>query len=422
MTEKLLHYIWQSGYFNQSHLTTCDGENIRIISKGTLNKNQGPDFLSAMVSIGDTVFAGSVELHLKTSDWERHNHSADENYRNVILHVVYEHDHCGDVNIPVLELQPHIPSLLVSRYETLMNTPESIACGNNIAQVQTLTWIAWKERVLVERLVRKSEHIYTLLQETNGHWEEVFWQLLARNFGIKVNADSFELLAHSLPLKILVKHKHSIHQVEALLFGQANLLNDSFNEDYPKLLKREYAFLKKKYGLTPAFAAVHFLRMRPANFPTVRLAQLAMVIHTSSHLFSKILEEDSILAIQKCLEVTANDYWHYHYRFEELCAFHPKKTGDMIINNIIINTIIPILFAYGLYHKDETVKGKALRWLNELPSESNRINSMFVNLGMRATSAFDSQAMVELKNEYCDRKRCLECAVGAALLKPIQNH
>jgi hypothetical protein len=416
MTEKLLHYIWQSGYFNQSHLVTQAGETVRIISKGTLNKNQGPDFLSAMVSIGDTVLAGSVELHIKTSDWEKHNHSIDDNYRNVILHVVYEHDRTLDHSIPVLELQPHIPALLLTRYEMLMNAPDSIACGNDIAGINGLVWTSWKERVLVERLTRKSENIYALLKESNGHWEEVLWWLLAKNFGIKVNADAFENIARSLPLRLLVKHKHSIHQVEALLFGQANLLSVSFNEDYPRLLQREYLFLKKKYGLSPAFAAIHFLRMRPANFPTVRLAQLAMVINHSTHLFSKIMEEDSISAIRKLLDVTANDYWHYHYRFDEICSFKPKKTGTMIIDNIIINTIVPIVFAHGLYHGNEYARSKALRWLQELSIEDNRITALFRNLSANAESAFDSQALVELKNEYCDRKRCLECAVGAALL------
>jgi hypothetical protein len=417
MTEKLLHYIWQSGYFNQSHLLTNSGEQVRIISKGVLNKNQGPDFSSAMIGIGNTVLAGSVEMHLKTSDWEKHNHSQDENYRNVILHVVYQHDKDLDHPIPVLELQPLIPALLLDRYEMLMNTPESIACGKEISGINPLTWSSWKERVLVERLTRRSENIFGLLEQTNGHWEEVFWWMFARNFGIRVNADAFEAIARSLPLRLLVKHKHSIHQVEALLFGQANLLGGEFQEDYPNLLKREYNFLRKKYNLVPAFAAVHFLRMRPANFPTVRLAQLAMVIHNSNHLFSKLVEEDSLSVVQGSLQVTANDYWHYHYRFEEICSFKPKKTGAMIIDNIVINTIVPVLFAHGLYHGNEQTRMKALAWLQELSIEDNRIINLFMELSVTAKSAFDSQALVELKNEYCDAKRCLECAVGAALLK-----
>jgi hypothetical protein len=218
-------------------------------------------------------------------------------------------------------------------------------------------------------------------------------------------------------LKLLVKHKHSIHQLEALLFGQSNLLGVEFRESYPLLLKREYGFLKKKYGLTPAFAAVHFLRMRPANFPTVRLAQLAMLLHTSSHLFSKVMEETSLKEIQSLLGVTANDYWHYHYRFEEICAFKPKKLGAMMIDNIIINTIVPLVFAYGLYHKNHRLQSKALQWLEQMSAEDNRVVEIFKRLKLKVSSAFDSQAMVELKKEYCDCKRCLECGVGASILK-----
>lgn len=220
MTEKLFQFIWQYGYFNQAALKTIDAEKVLIVSKGIPNKNQGPDFLSARIRIEDMLLAGSVELHLKTSDWERHEHGRDENYRNVILHVVYQHDKVVDETVPVLELQPHISTLLLSRYEMLMNAPDSIACASNISEVNELVWASWKERLLVERLTDRSAQIIRLLQQSNGNWEEVFWWLLARNFGIKVNADSFELLARSLPLKLLVKHKQSIHQLEALLFGR----------------------------------------------------------------------------------------------------------------------------------------------------------------------------------------------------------
>jgi hypothetical protein len=270
---------------------------------------------------------------------------------------------------------------------------------------------------VIERLTKRSTQINQLLKQSNGNWEEVFWWMLARNFGIKVNSESFELLARSLPLKLLVKHKQSIHQLEALLFGQANLLGGEIKESYPLLLKREYGFLKKKYGLTPAFAAVHFLRMRPANFPTIRLAQLAMLLHNSSHLFSKIIEEDALTELKKLLRVTANDYWHYHYRFEEICAFKPKKLGEMMIDNIIINTIVPIVFAYGLYHKNELLQAKSLKWLEEISVEANRVVDIFKNLDLKISAAFDSQALVELKKEYCDCKRCLECGVGGSILK-----
>jgi hypothetical protein len=417
MTEKLFQFIWQNGYFNQTDLQTTAGEAIRIISKGSLNNNQGPDFLSSLIYIDGMMLAGSVELHLKTSDWEKHQHGSDENYRNVILHVVYQHDKIVDDKVPVLELQTHIPTMLLSRYEMLMNAPDSIACVNNISEVSDLVWTSWKERLVIERLTARSSQVFEWLKQSNGHWEEVLWWMLARNFGIKVNTDAFELIARSLPLKLIAKHKPSIHQLEALLFGQANLLGGEFKESYPLLLKREYGFLKKKYGLIPAFAAVHFLRMRPANFPTVRLAQLAMLLQNSSQLFSTVIEENELTSLKKLLQVTANDYWHYHYRFEEICAFQPKKLGEMMINNLIINTIVPIIFAYGFYHKNEMLQTKALKWLEEMAAEDNRIVEIFKTVDVKVTTAFDSQSLVELKKEYCDCKRCLECGVGASILK-----
>lgn len=417
MTEKLLHFIWSLGYFNQNHLSATTGEAVKIIAAGSLNKNGGPDFLNAKVQVGAVTLAGSVELHLKTSDWQKHKHEEDANYKNVILHVVYQHDHELAHAIPVLELQPHISSLLINRYDRLMQNSEVIACGNEIATVKPLTWLSWKERLVAERLTRKAETIFAYLQHTKAHWEEVFWWLLARNFGMKVNAEAFEAIARSIPLQALAKQKSSIHQMEAILFGQAGLLNHSFVEDYPKLLQREYHFLKTKYALQPTFVAIHFLRMRPGNFPTVRLAQLAMLVHRSQHLFSKLLEANTLKEIQVWLQVSANDYWHSHYRFDETSDYKPKRLGSDMIKNIIINTIVPLLFAYGLYHRQEKFKTKALQWLEEMKAESNAITNLFQQLSIGNESAFDSQSLIQLKNEYCNPKRCLDCAIGNALLK-----
>ncbi|MCW3073945.1 MAG: hypothetical protein JWP69_1014 [Flaviaesturariibacter sp.] len=417
MTEKLLHFIWSFGYFNQSHLTTIDGQAVHIITKGVLNKNAGPDFQAAKIRIGDVLLAGSVELHLKTTDWQKHKHEDDPNYKNVILHVVYEHDQTLAHSIPVLELQPLISSLLLQRYEQLLYNSEAIACGKEIVSVKELTWLAWKERLIAERLTCKSDSIFSFLKETNDHWEEAFWWLLARNFGMKVNADAFEAIARSIPINVLAKQKSSIHQIEALLFGQAGLLTASFEEEYARLLQREYSFLKQKYNLKPTFAAIQFLRMRPGNFPTLRLAQLAMLIHTSQHLFSKILEAKRLVEVEAWLNVTANDYWHYHYRFDEEGSFKPKRLGAEMLKNIIINTVVPTLFAYGIYQKNETLKAKALHWLEELKPENNAITQSFQQLQVANASAFDSQALIQLRNEYCHQKRCLECAVGLAILK-----
>ncbi|HYK55502.1 MAG TPA: DUF2851 family protein, partial [Flavisolibacter sp.] len=312
MTERLLQYIWQFEYFSRSELQTTQGENIQVLFRGKPNTNQGPDFLNAQVKIGNTTLAGSVELHLKTSQWQEHGHHDAPNYKNVVLHVVFEDD-TKNSSIPVLELQSRISTVLLQRYNSLMQAGTFISCANNIAGVKEITWIAWKERLLAERLTRKSNLVFDFLKKNNYHWEETFWWVLARNFGMKVNSDAFEAIAQSIPVNILAKHKNQIHQLEALLLGQAGLLNVAFNDDYPQLLQREYKFLKKKYNLKPTHIRVQSLRMRPGNFPAIRLAQLAMLIQHSAHLFSRILETENVLEIKKVFEVTANDYWHYHY-------------------------------------------------------------------------------------------------------------
>lgn len=414
--EELLQFIWQFQYFNHSHLSTTAGEPVHIIHQGTVNKDQGPDFSNARIRIGDTVLAGTVELHLKTSDWKKHGHSSDHRYDNVILHVVFENDE-EISNIPVLELQPHISGMLLQKYDSLLNAQSFIACAQSISQVKELVWLAWKERLVVERLARKSIHILHLLQQSNNHWEETFWWMLARNFGMKVNADAFEAIARSIPVNLLAKHKHQHIQLEAVLFGQAGLLEGVLKEHYPNLLKREYDFIKAKYRLPGVHTPVQFLRMRPGNFPTVRLAQLAALVYNSTHLFSRVLEAETVEDVYRLFDATANDYWHYHYQFDEPSGFKKKTTGKSFINNIIINTVVPTLFAYGIYHNNQLLKGKAVQWLQHATAEANVITGGFGKLGISNKSAFDSQALIELKNEYCNHKKCLSCAVGNSLLK-----
>ncbi len=423
MTERLLQFIWQFQYFNKSQLTSSAGETVQIIFPGQYNTNQGPDFSDAKIKIGNTTWAGNIELHFKTSDWKKHNHHKDENYNNVILHVVWEDDIAQENRVPVLQLRERVSKILLQRYEELMNAAGFIACEKSIHTVRDITWKSWKERLLAERLMRKAKAVESYLQQSNCHWEETFWWLLARNFGIKVNADAFEEMAKSIPLNILAKHKNQIHQLEALLLGQAGLLNDPDSyrdkEDYPKMLQKEYEFYRNKYGLKPNNNTVFFLRMRPGNFPTIRLAQLAMLVHESAHLFSKIKEATSVADVKKWFDVTGNDYWHYHYRFDETSAFKKKKLGAAMIDNIIINTIVPMLFAYGNYHDEEKYKQKALKWLEETSAEINSITKGFQELKIENKNAFDSQALIELKNEYCNKKRCLDCSVGNYLLKGI---
>ena len=418
MTEKLLQFIWQFRHFNQHPLHLESGEQVLILSTGFLNSNQGPDFLQGRIKIEDTIWIGNIELHLKSSDWKKHAHETDSNYTNVILHVVWEYDSpIPEKNIPTLVLQQNVPKVLLEKYKEWMESPSVIPCKKNISQVNELVWISWKERMLAERLERKSIRIKECLNQNNEHWEETLWWQIAGNFGMKINTSAFEAIARSLPIQILAKHKNQIHQIEALLFGQAGLLAPNNREAYPKMLFKEYQFLNRKYHLAPVYEPVHFLRMRPGNFPTIRLAQLAMLIHMSSHLFSKFKEIKTTAEICQLLTVTANDYWHQHYVFDEISSFKKKTLGRQMTDNIIINTIVPIMFCYGSLHADENCKTKALNWLAETATEQNAIIDSWKQIDILPENAFDSQALLELRTQYCDEKKCLECAIGNNLLK-----
>jgi hypothetical protein len=421
MNESLLQFIWQFQYFNKNDLQVELGGKLFIVHPGIYNKDQGPDFVDAKIIVDNTTWAGNIEIHIKSSDWLRHNHTTDKNYSNIILHVVWEHDtEISYVNgsvLPTLSLQNLVPKLLLERFKELMAREAFVPCQSYLPVFDEMKWTAWKERMAIERLQRKSSIVLDLLKEANNHWEEVFWWMLARNFGIKVNADIFETIAKSLPINIIAKHKNQIHQLEGFLLGQAGLLNRDFEEDYPKLLKREYEFYKKKYQLKASSVTPFFLRMRPANFPTIRLAQLAMLIYQSTHLFSKIKETASVVTVKELLNVTANDYWHYHYLLDEPGEYFPKQLGKQMTDNIVINTVVPVLFAYGIYNNDANIKDKSLQWLSELLPEKNAITQKWSSYKVANKSALESQALIELKNNYCNPRRCLECAVGNTILK-----
>ncbi len=421
MTERLLQYLWQFQYLHTNQLETIAGEALQIIFAGEYNTNQGPDFKQARIKINQTLWAGEIELHVKASDWHRHHHASDKNFSKIILHVVWENDvpiidEQGN-NLSTLELQNRVPNLLLNRYEKWMSQPSTIPCGNEISNVPSLIWQNWKERLLVERLEQKSKPIFEQLQKTNNNWEEVFWRMLCRYFGTPINTECFEQLATSISVNILAKHKNQLHQLEALLLGQAGLLHEVFTDHYPLLLQREYQFLQKKWQLQPIPKSPFFLRMRPVNFPTVRLAQLAMLVHQSAHLFSKTKEADNIKTLQDLFDVTANDFWNEHYTLHETSIFKPKRLGSQMTNTLLINTIIPMLFAFGKSMDDEALCDKAVNWLEQLPAEKNNVTNVFTDLQMDNKSAFDSQVLLQLHKQYCKEKRCLECAVGNAILR-----
>jgi hypothetical protein len=319
--------------------------------------------------------------------------------------------------VPTLELATRVSNLLLNQYESWMQNPQALACSSAITKLPDLVWTNWKEKLLVERLMQKHERIERHLKKTNNHWEEVLWRMLCRYFGGSTNATSFEQIAESLPLGILAKYKTQIHQLEALLLGQAGLLHKNLQDDYARLLYREYQHLQQKYGLRVINLPPAFLRMRPGNFPTVRLAQLAMLLQQSQRLFAHILECEKLGQLRELLAVTANDYWHYRYKMDEPSDYRPKTLGADMIDILLINAIVPVLFAYGNTHKMEGLKQKALRWLEEIPAETNQAILPYKQYGIVASKAYDTQALLQLRKQYCDARRCLQCMVGNALLR-----
>lgn len=420
INENLLQFIWQYSLYNPVNLRTTTGENITIIHPGRLNRNAGPDFEAARIKIGTTTLVGNVELHIRTSDWDRHYHQHNKSYQNIILHVVHEDDsHDASHNFAKLILKPHIPDYVLERYTNLLHTANHIPCASQLASVNELTKESQLNRMLAERWEQKLEDWKTLLQHSAGDWRNLLYWRLAANFGFKVNTTPFIELARSIPVNLFAKHKESLLQTEALLFGQAGFLDDDFREEYPGQLQTEYAFLKSKYKLAPLEKhRWRFLRLRPANFPTIRIAQFAVLIHQSLHLFSQIIESKTADEIRKLLNVTASSYWEAHYRFGEAHTKPmKKKLGASSVDNIIINTIAPLRFLFAHQQDDLQEQEYALQLLTNVPAESNNIISLWNDNGWKAENAAQSQGLIQLYNNYCNKKRCLECAVGLSVIK-----
>lgn len=422
MNEELLYYLWQHRLYDMEGLATTDGEPLSVIHPGQRNHDSGPDFGHARVQVGSLQWAGNVEIHVKTSDWFKHGHEQDAAFDKLILHVVYEHDldkTPGDA--PILELKGRINDALLDRYRQLQAAMHWVHCENLIGEVNDLTVKITLDRMAVERLERKTQDIEALLQQNTGNWEETMYQLTARNFGLRANRDTFELLARSLPQKLISKHKSNLMQIEALLFGQAGLLQVVDEPDeYVQQLLKEYNYLQKLYRLTPLQAHQwKFMRMRPAAFPTLRLAQFAVLLHQSSHLFSKITEKSDIKALKELFHVSASSYWETHYRFGESSVKRPKELGDSMRQLLLINLVAPMLFAYGNYKGDQNLRDRALELLDSLKPEKNNVISRWAVIRYKAQTALESQALLQLKTEHCDRKDCLQCAIGSKLLQPV---
>jgi len=422
ISEDFLHFVWQYQLINAAAFKTLNGEAIHVFQAGTHNKDSGPDFSLAKINIDNTTWAGNIEIHIKTSDWFKHKHQHDKKYDNIILHIVYEHDvddaTLEKMNFPIAVIKDIIPTGLSAKYKSILQHKGKIPCENLIGEVDTFRFKSGLNRLAFERLQVKSDKVFDLLKTNNGSWEETMYQLAARSFGLKINADTFEKLSQRLPLKVIGKHKNNFQQIEALLFGTAGLLNEELKDEYGKALNKEFQFLKAKYNLQPIEKHEwHFLRLRPAAFPTIRLAQFAMLLFQSVHLFSKIKENMEYKSIQQFFKINVSNYWQQHYVFETLSEKRNKSLGNSTVDLIMLNSIIPVMFAYGLYTDNETIKEKAIALLESIAAESNSIIKEWAALKYEAENALESQALIQLKNEYCNKKRCLQCHVGTMLLK-----
>ncbi len=418
MNEIFLYHIWKFRLFDQENLTTTDGQPLQILKPGLRNDDSGPDFFNARIKVDNTEWAGNVEIDVTSAEWYLHGHDKNDAFSKIILHVVYEVTKPLQHNFPVLELKNYLDKNLIGRYNNLQQSANNIPCKNQLPEVSRITINSWLERLLIERAEEKSKAIEIALKENKQDWEITFYHFLARNFGFKTNALPFEMLAKNLPLPALAKQKDNLIQVESLLFGQAGFLEDESGDSYFNQLKTEYRFLAQKYSLSPLQKSIwKFARLHPVNFPTVRLAQFASLIHKSSHLFSKVVETENTKSLLHLFNIAPSDYWLTHYHFEKTSDKKSKSLGQSSVENILINTVVPFLFVYGKLKKNDIFRERALSLLEKIKPENNIIIRDWKAAGIKAEHAWHSQALVQLRNNYCNKKQCLNCAIGLKILK-----
>lgn len=420
--EEFLHYLWKTKKLSIGDCRDTQGKFIEIIDFGRHNLDSGPDFFNGKVKIENTVWAGNIEMHVYSSEWYRHKHHEDKAYENVILHVVYEHDkeifRADGTMIPTLELKGKIPGIYLQNYLKLSQSNEKIPCAYAIQNVDKAKTELWKYTLVAERLQRKTAWIDEILKSNNQDWEETFYIVLSRYFGSKVNTEPFEQLARSTPLNLLRKNKDNSNILEAILFGQAGMLEANYKDDYYRELKREYQYQQKKYGLHFIPSVMwKFSKMRPANFPTLRIAQLAAFLCQNDSLFQQIKQFNTVRQIREIFRKTPHPYWEKHYRFDYPAG---KKQSSVITDSfmdiLLINAVAPMIFHYGKSTDDLLYTDRAFTLLEQISSEHNSIIDTWQNLGLRSEKAFDSQALLQLRSEYCNKKRCLECSIGNEIL------
>jgi len=433
MKEEFLHYLWKYSLYDPDSLVDDEDNIIRVIHPGEYNRDSGPDFFNARLCIGDTEWAGNVEIHSCASHFNNHGHNLDPAYDNVILHVVALNDKkvFNSRGEEILTTTLTYNQEFYEKYQDLINNPYIIACQSYIDQIDPLYIRHWLASLSIERLQEKSQQIFRIYSATGNDWDETFYRLLFRYFGFRVNTEPFEMLASALPFRIIRKHSDNRFQIEALLFGTAGMLDqglfkDAINDDYYSALLREYKILSSKYSLQPLHGWIwKFARLRPANFPTVRLSQLAAMLSGTGGLFSRIVECNEIGQLKNMFEVRASDYWDNHFIFGKKSRHCPKYAGEQASEILLINSVIPVMFVYGKARDMEHICENALSFLELLSPEENSIVEEWKATGVEVESAFYTQALLQLRNGYCKKRRCLECRIGAKLVslgKSLSKH
>ena len=418
--EQLLHYVWKHKIFSLKELKTTTGQQVEVIDTGLANTDAGPGFFNAKLKLDGVLWIGNIEIHERSSDWFKHGHHADAGYNSVILHIASEIDteisRSNGERIPQIQLI--CPEAVRTNYKELLETDSYPPCYRIIPSLSPFTAHSWMTALQMERFEQKATLLNERLKRCQGNWEDAFFITLARNFGFGLNGDAFETWAHQLPFRAVDKHRNDLFQIEAIFFGQAGILEDSDGDGYYLRLKKEYTYLQHKFGLIPMDASLwRFLRLRPANFPHIRIAQLACLYHRAYGLLSRIMETETLQGVRDILKGGTSEYWLTHYTFGGSSPSRPKTLSNTSLDLLIINTVVTFLYAYGLHKGNRVLCARAGSFLEELKAENNYITRMWEQCGMKASNAADSQALIQLKKEYCDKKKCLYCRIGYEYLK-----
>ena len=417
MQEILLHHIWQFRLYQSNGLQTLCGKNIQVLNPGNYNKNQGPDFLDARIMIGDALWAGHIELHIYTSHWNQHGHSADSNYANVILHVVWKQDKYVELPFPTLELHPYVAKTMLEKYARMQEKNGFIPCQPLLENLPPLVFEKTLERMLAERMEARSNQIIAKLKEENGDWQKIWLQLLAKTLGGKINGYSFEQVMASIPMRLLKRCQQDVQMSEALLFGQANMLNQPFKDDWPKSLQNTYAYYQSAYHIRPALVSMHFFRMRPASFPGLRMAILANYLSGKINQMDALFKATDIKQLRLLLPFNVSEYWQTHYRFDVQAKSKVVYSSEQLQYSCILNAVGPLLYAYGRCFNQPEYIERSIDFQEAIAAEKNSIVHSFEQVSMTVQSAAQSQGLLQLYHEYCEKKNCMQCGIGLSILK-----